>query len=214
MSDSKGKAVGPGINLDTVVLASGSHDSPDEGHCLLEVVSMFAGESFGDHPVCVCPVLAAFGRSWNDGMRSDDERAQLRQYIPSLIGTRSTKQIENRRAMMAMDWMIRTYAAAWLDRNPGLRLHAAALRAHPEIVDTAGLISVLPIAVAAQTDADAAWAAARAAARDALSPTVTELQASAHALFDRMILADPSRVCYDESEANRRAAKLNAEVAK
>ena len=191
MSDSKGKAVGPGINLDTVVLASGSHDSPDEGHCLLEVVSMFAGESFGDHPVCVCPVLAAFGRSWNDGMRSDDERAQLRQYIPSLIGTRSTKQIENRRAMMAMDWMIRTYAAAWLDRNPGLRLHAAALRAHPEIVDTAGLISVLPIAVAAQTDAAAARAAARdaawASARDALSPTVTELQASAHALFDRMI---------------------------
>ena len=188
-------ASGPGINLDTVVLASGSHDSPDEGHCLLEVVSMFAGESFGDHPVCVCPVLAAFGRSWNDGMRSDDERAQLRQYIPSLIGTRSTKQIENRRAMMAMDWMIRTYAAAWLDRNPGLRLHAAALRAHPEIVDTAGLISVLPIAVAAQTDADAAWASAGAAARDAawasardaLSPTVTELQASAHALFDRMI---------------------------
>ena len=168
MSDSKGKAVGPGINLDTVVLASGSHDSPDEGHCLLEVVSMFAGESFGDHPVCVCPVLAAFGRSWNDGMRSDDERAQLRQYIPSLIGTRSTKQIENRRAMMAMDWMIRTYAAAWLDRNPGLRLHAAALRAHPEIVDTAGLISVLPIAVAALAAArDAALRASGRAAEPA-----------------------------------------------
>ena len=30
----------------------------------------------------------------------------------------------------------------------------------------------------------------------------------------KAILADPSRVCYDEAEANRRAAKLNAEVAK
>lgn len=77
----------PTIDLDTITLQSGNHSSPDSGHCLLEVVSMFAGESFGDHPACVDPVLAAFGRSWNDGLRNDAERNQLKQYIPLLPGT-------------------------------------------------------------------------------------------------------------------------------
>ena len=62
------------LNLDSVVLAHGSHSSAEEGHCLLEVVSMFAGERFSDNPACVDPVLAAFGRSWNYGMRSWNRR--------------------------------------------------------------------------------------------------------------------------------------------
>jgi len=243
------------MDISTITLNEGSHGDPSEGCCLLEAVSMFAGESFGDRPECVCRVLAAFGRWWNDGLPNDEAREQLRQYIPRLVGTKATPAIESQRAMMAVDWMLRVYTPTWLDRLPALRMHAAALRAHPEIVDTAGLISVLPIAVAARKDAaaaraaaraaagaaaedaawaaawaaaraaaraaaeaaaeDAAWAAARAAARDAaraaardaamaaamaaawdaaraaaraaLAPTVTELQASAHALFDRMI---------------------------
>jgi hypothetical protein len=45
--------------LAAIALNSGGHSSPDEGHCLLEVVSMFAGEQFGDKPQCVDPVLRA-----------------------------------------------------------------------------------------------------------------------------------------------------------
>lgn len=216
------------VDPDEVTLHKGLHDDPSEGHCLLEVVSMFAGEPFSDSPDCVCPVLAEFGRSWNDGLTDNAAREQLRQYIPRLVGTKSTEEVESRRSMMSADWLIRVYTPTWLDRNPDLATHAAALRAHPEIIDAAGLISVQPVVVAASTDAFAAgaaaggaasdaasWASSRstiwtvtwvatwaaissakgsakgsateAAARAALAPTVTELQASAHALFDRMI---------------------------
>ena len=60
---SGGRAKMQVLDLDALTLSSGSHESPSEGHCLLEVVSMFAGEPFSDRPRCVCPVLAAFARS-------------------------------------------------------------------------------------------------------------------------------------------------------
>jgi hypothetical protein len=190
------------LDLDALTLSSGSHKSPSEGHCLLEVVSMFAGEPFSDRPRCVCPVLAAFGRSWNDGL-PDADRGQLKQYIPRLLNTRSSKAVEDRRALMAADWLIREFIPAWLELTPALKLHAEALRAHPEIADTAGFLSIAPILLAAREDAaaaraaawdaawvaagDAAWDAARDAAGAALKSTTERLQISAHALYDRMI---------------------------
>ena len=155
------------VDPDEVTLHKGLHDDPSEGHCLLEVVSMFAGEPFSDSPDCVCPVLAEFGRSWNDGLTDNAAREQLRQYIPRLVGTKSTEEVESRRSMMSADWLIRVYTPTWLDRNPDLATHAAALRAHPEIIDADGLISVQPVVVAASTDAFAASAAAGRAASDA-----------------------------------------------
>ena len=148
-------------------LDKGAHDDPSDGHCLLEVVSMFAGEPFSDSPRCVCPVLAAFGRAWNDGLPDNAAREQLRQYIPRLVGTRSTGEVELRRSMMAADWLIRVYTPKWLDLNPSLAAHASALRAHPEIIDTDGLISVLPVVVAAKRGSSAPEGAALDAAKDA-----------------------------------------------
>ena len=83
------------LDLTTITLQSGNHDDPTEGHCLLEVVSLFAGEPFGDHPHCVDLVLAEFGRSWNDGLRSDAEREQLKRYIPLLPGTNKGKPCQS-----------------------------------------------------------------------------------------------------------------------
>ncbi len=198
------------LNLETLSLDKGSHSNPESGFCLLEVVSMFANEPFGDHPQCVCPVLAAFGRSWNDSL-PNNQRQRLKQYIPRLLNTRSTKAVEERRALMAADWLIREFTPAWLELTPALKLHAEALRAHPEITGTAGFLSIAPILVAARKEAgaagaaawaaawDAAWdaagaaagAAARAAAWDAawdvITPTRDHLIESAHALYSRMI---------------------------
>ncbi|MBU9262007.1 hypothetical protein KTD13_16750 [Burkholderia multivorans] len=100
-------------DLETLTIHQGGHESPDEGHCLLEVVSMFAGEQFSDSPKCVDPILAQFGRSWNDGMRSDEERAQLKIYITRLPGTNKGPEHSQKRGWMAMDWIVRTYCAAW-----------------------------------------------------------------------------------------------------
>ena len=153
---------------DEVTLDAGSHSDPSDGHCLLEVVSLFAGELFSDSPRCVCPILAAYGRAWNDRLPDNAARAQLRQYIPRLVGTKSTAAVELRRSMMAADWLIRVYTPKWLDLNPSLAAHAAALRAHPEIINTDGLVSVLPAVFAAKTDAAAHKGAATDASRFAV----------------------------------------------
>ncbi|MBU9439924.1 hypothetical protein KTE91_33150 [Burkholderia multivorans] len=205
-------------DLETLTIHHGGHESPDEGHCLLEVVSMFAGEQFSDSPKCVDPILAQFGISWNDGMRSDEERAQLKIYITRLPGTNKGPELSQKRGWMAMDWIVRTYCAAWLALNPRLAHHADALKALPPITCVADLQAAQPKLDAAKKGAAAAWdaagaaawaaagaaagaaarAAARAAAGDAagdaagakLEPTVKQLQASAHDLFSRMIDAE------------------------
>ena len=179
-------------------LYQGSH-APDGQMCLLEAVAYIAGEPWSDAPECVCPVLAAFGRAWNDGMRSNEERAQLLPYIPSLIGTKSTPEVELTRSYMAFNWLIRIHLVAWL-RLGHLDTHADTLEALSEIRDPHTFREAMP-AVRAARDAAwavssaaawaAAWAAARAAAwdaaRDALEPTVVSLQASTHTLFQAMI---------------------------
>jgi hypothetical protein len=191
-------------------LNSGEHDGPESGHCLLEVVSMFAREPFSDKPACVDYVLAEFGRTWNDGMRSDEEREQLKRYIVLLPGTAKGEALSQKRAFMAVDWAIRVYTPAWLDLSPALAEHTAKLRALAPITDEKRLAaaqSALDHARSAAAAArDAAWAAAQkveggyqeqyAAARkvadELLAPTTATLQESAHALYLSMIAADDS----------------------
>jgi hypothetical protein len=56
-------------------LGSGSHNHFGEGMCAMEAASYIAGEPWSDHPECVCPVIAAFLRNWNDSLpKSDRER--------------------------------------------------------------------------------------------------------------------------------------------
>jgi hypothetical protein len=151
-------------DIDTITLSHGKHMRPDEGMCLLEATALFSGEPFSDHPVCVDPVLASFGMSWNDGMRSDEERAQLKQYIARLPGTNKGLELSQKRGWLAMDWLIRVHTAAWLALNPGLAHHADTLKALPPITCTAELVAAQPKLDAARKDAAAAWAAAWAAA--------------------------------------------------
>ena len=73
-------------DLTTITLASGSHDNPDDGLCLLEAVAWFRGIAHTDHPACVSPVLAAFGRIFNDYLPADI-RQQLVPFIPRMPGT-------------------------------------------------------------------------------------------------------------------------------
>ena len=162
-----------------ITLSAGSHH-PDSGEtCLLEAVAWIAGEPWSDHPVCVCPVLAAFGRAWNDGLGDEARNRLLLPFLTRLVGTRSTAEIQERRAFMAVDWSVRVSAPAWL-RLAGLDVHADALEALSEL-DSAEACRL------AEPSTAAARAAAGDAAGDALAPTVAALQESAVDLFDRMI---------------------------
>ncbi len=187
------------IDLATIHLDQGDHRDPDDGHCLLEVVSMLAGRPFNDNPPCVSPVLRAYGIALNDQW-DDTQRQKLLPFAPRLLNTAGDGQDEAR-SYLALDWLIRTFTPAWLDLA-GLNETAAELRALRQIVDTAAAQAAGPLVREAQMKAaagdaagdaawaaarDAAWDAARAAARAAVKPTVEQLQASALDLFDRMI---------------------------
>jgi hypothetical protein len=136
------------MNARTVRLAKGGH-KPGEGKaCLLEVVSMLAGEPFSDDPECACPVLASFGRRTNDWL-NDDERQLLWQFTTRIVGSRADRETEQRRAYRMADWAVREVAPLALEAQ-GRGEEAAKLRALDPVVDKA----------TARADANAAYAAA------------------------------------------------------
>ncbi len=199
-------------------LYQGAHTGISQGACAMEAVAYIAGEKFSDHPECASPVIATFMRSWNDSLPDDERTALLLPLVPKLVGTRGSAALENRRATMAADWLMREHTPAWL-RLAGLTEQADALSGLPEITDFANTPALRPALEAARRDAsaagDAAWdaagaaagaaawdaaraaagAAARAAARDAawdaLKPTREKLQQSAVALVERMCALSP-----------------------
>ncbi|MGH3320368.1 MAG: hypothetical protein ACRDN9_09335 [Streptosporangiaceae bacterium] len=68
------------------LLARGAHRDPADGVCLMEYVSVLAGEPFSDHPECTDPLLAHVARRVNDTI-SDQARPGLAILAPDLIGT-------------------------------------------------------------------------------------------------------------------------------
>lgn len=67
-------------------LAAGKHEKGAGQACVMEYVSILAGEDFTDHPSCTDPVLAAAARSVNDWM-SNEGRQALVPLIGRLFGT-------------------------------------------------------------------------------------------------------------------------------
>lgn len=98
-SDNGGVRVSP----DSLRLDPGSHDSPRDGVCLMELVSMIAEEPFSDRPRCACPVIAAFLRGWND-RSSHAERQRLRPYARRVVGSRARRSITRRRRDICLTW--------------------------------------------------------------------------------------------------------------
>lgn len=105
----------------TVELSRGSHGSPDEGACVMELASMLAGERFSDHPKSVCRVIAGFLRAYNDAI-DRDRRKDLFACAAAVVGTRGSRSTERAR----LDWMLATLddlgvpwrGRALLDRLP------------------------------------------------------------------------------------------------
>jgi hypothetical protein len=184
------------MDLSTVRFGVGSHDvttpTGDRDLCIMEAVAYMAGEPWSDAPSCASPVISAFLRTWNDAL-SDEDRDRLLPaavWVPRLVGSRGDDATEERRAYLALDWLIHVYTPAWLDLVPSLAGHAAALRALPEVVDVLTARVVADVVRAAR---DAAGDAAGDAARVALRPTVEMLQRSAIALLDRMLACGEHR---------------------
>jgi hypothetical protein len=67
-------------------LSSGSHDAGQGEACVMEYVSMLAGEEWSDRPECTHPLLAHEARTTNDLLR-DGDRPRLVPLIGRLFGT-------------------------------------------------------------------------------------------------------------------------------
>jgi hypothetical protein len=94
------------------LLARGAHRSPQQGACLMEYVSVLAGERFSDRPRCTHPALALLARMVNDEILDPAARSKLALLAPELIGTRSTDPR-----------IARTVAACCLRASVALRPH-------------------------------------------------------------------------------------------
>lgn len=123
-----------------------------------------------DQPERSCPLIDDFLICWGDGIHDPGVRTRLLgPLVPLVVGTRSTPDVEIRRAFLALDWLVLVYTPAWLDLIESCRPHAAALRALPEIVDDGS-------ADTAHGAVNSAWAAvkianARIATNDAATNT-------------------------------------------
>ena len=101
-------------SFQTIRLSRGTHKSPEEGACVMELASMLADEPFTDHPKSVCPLIAAFLRDYNDSVPGD-QRQDLYRYAAAVVGTRGSPSVRRARAARLSAWTLemrrRRYAA-------------------------------------------------------------------------------------------------------
>ena len=110
-------------------LAYGTHATPDEGRCAMEWVSYIAGEPHSDEPACVSPAVRAFCTTFNDSLE-EGPRQRLRPYLARTIGT-AADGLDEMRAWLAMDWLIRMYTPTWLAAAGHRRSRDAVADARP-----------------------------------------------------------------------------------
>jgi hypothetical protein len=141
-------------------LHHGGHRPNAEGRmCAMEAVAYIAGEPWSDTPQCASPVISAFMSVWNDGLPDAERTTLLLPLIPRLVGTRGDEALEERRSLMAADWLVRVHTPAWL-RLAKLDAQAELLERLPEITSMAQVPSIRGPLEAVRQDAAAAWAAA------------------------------------------------------
>jgi hypothetical protein len=70
---------------------------------VVELASMIADEEFSDRPRCVCPVIGAFLRGWND-RAPHAERQRLAPYAAHIVGSRGSREVTRERRDMCLEW--------------------------------------------------------------------------------------------------------------
>src|SRR6185295_19851522 len=86
-----------------VRLTAGAHSSPGQGVCVVELASLIADEEFSDRPRCVCPVIGAFLRGWND-RAPYAQRQRLGPYAARIVGSRRGSAVTRERRDVCLRW--------------------------------------------------------------------------------------------------------------
>jgi len=138
-------------------LSSGSHQSFDEGYCVMELVSHLANEPWSCHPQCVDEVITNIAVPLNDWMTQDERNTHLLPLVVGMIDTKGDIALLQRRAFLCADYAVRKVAPIGLDAA-GLKEQAQTLRDLSPVVD--GALAKSAAAAAAEAAAQA-WEAAQ-----------------------------------------------------
>jgi hypothetical protein len=98
------------ISHQNVRLCCGAHRSPADGACVMELVSMLAGERFGDRPRTASPVIGALLRPYND-IVGNRHRQDLLACASAVVGSRRP-EAEAARVELCVDAAIACYRAS------------------------------------------------------------------------------------------------------
>ena len=210
-------------------LSVGKHKGPEEGMCVMEMVSFLAGDEWSDMPQCACPILSGFCQRINDRF-GQEQRDELQTLVPMLIGTRSPEHEKARADILAWG-AVRKFAPfyfrkagliEWADRLAGfqgsLRDARGLLLEARKAADAyaaAYAYAAADAAAAAAADADAAdayaaaaYAAAAAAAdaaADAADAAAAEVFPVVMEVLREAIAAGPRGEAYSEIHMRRGA---------
>jgi len=102
-------------------LSRGSHRTPGEGMCVMELASMIADERFTDRPRCVDPAIGAYLRAFNDRLGHAD-RQRLVPYAPRCVGTvRDGRRVRRARRDLCLEFAgVRVLGRGWAARRLAL----------------------------------------------------------------------------------------------
>ena len=81
----------------------------------MELASLIAREEFSDRPRCVCAVIGAFLRGWND-RAGHAERQTLRPYAKRVVGSRARGSVTRRRRDICLTWAGANLSGNWASR--------------------------------------------------------------------------------------------------
>ena len=95
------------------VLSSGAHNSPQDGACVMEYISLLAGEDWSDTPSCTHPALAKAAQIVNDRLYNNN-RYLIVPLIGRLFGTADVGTDEERKRVSVglAQWCAAAYATA------------------------------------------------------------------------------------------------------
>jgi hypothetical protein len=197
----------PFPGFDAITLETGAHPDRGDALCIMEAVAWMAGEArHTDSPECVCPVIAAFARRFNDarGMTPELRQELLAPLASRMTGTRASLAVMRKRAFLCADFAVRVAAPIALDSR-GLGEWATKLRALPEIVDTRSARAAATVTREARRTA-ATYAATYAAAA---AYAAADADADADAAAAAAAYADAAAAAAAYADAAAAAARLN-----
>jgi hypothetical protein len=130
-------------DLATIVVEGHPHSRRGTRLSVLELASWLNHEQHSDAPSAVSPVVASFVRWWAAGL-DEESRQRLKPFAAAMIGTGGQPSAERTRRWIAVDWLARVHAPAWL-RLAGLDEAADRLEELDSVQETEQLVRAVDV---------------------------------------------------------------------